>query len=51
MGPSLSQNYATLYSRISSKGLFERLYDDWAQQVGTSNVSQLSKKKLFDTNG
>ena len=42
--PNLGQNYATLYLKISSKDLFEMLQDDGAQQVGKSDVGQLSKK-------
>ena len=41
-GPNFSQNYATLYLMISIKDFFEILYDDRTQQVGKSDVSQLS---------
>ena len=49
--PDLTQNYATLYLRIGSKDLFEMLQNDGAQQVGKTDVSQLSKKNPFGASG
>ena len=46
-GPNLSQNYATLYLMISTKDFFEMLQNGRNQQVGKSDVSQLSKKSFL----